>query len=287
MINVHYLGTGAAEGFPGLFCACPACERARLIGGKNIKTRSCALVNGRTLIDLSPDIYCQSLSQGIALHRINSIVFTHTHQDHLDRFALMLRCRDGASIFPSVPDADNHVDVYGSQDVLSAIRSAFISQPHANPERLRCTLMEEGVPVVINGVTFIPLRANHIEGETCFVYCFLEGDNAFLYGNDTGKLSLDSFEPIIKRNVVFSAVSLDCARGMLPGDSHMGLSEVRRLCDMLASCSLIDESTSIFLNHYSHMCGIIPEEFDQLVQPYGMRLTYDGLTIKIGAKEGK
>lgn len=39
-MKLQYLGTAAAEGFPGMFCNCTACERARKAGGKNIRTRS-------------------------------------------------------------------------------------------------------------------------------------------------------------------------------------------------------------------------------------------------------
>ena len=42
----QYLGTAAAEGWPGLFCDCQACEKARAKGGRNIRTRSQAIVDG-------------------------------------------------------------------------------------------------------------------------------------------------------------------------------------------------------------------------------------------------
>jgi len=34
-MKVKILGTAAAEGWPALFCRCPACQRARKLGGKN------------------------------------------------------------------------------------------------------------------------------------------------------------------------------------------------------------------------------------------------------------
>ena len=33
-MRIKYLGTGAAEGIPGMFCACAACKRALKAGGK-------------------------------------------------------------------------------------------------------------------------------------------------------------------------------------------------------------------------------------------------------------
>ncbi|HBJ10614.1 MAG TPA: carbon-phosphorus lyase, partial [Ruminococcaceae bacterium] len=38
-MKFQYLGTAAAEGFPGMFCSCDTCEKARKAGGRNIRTR--------------------------------------------------------------------------------------------------------------------------------------------------------------------------------------------------------------------------------------------------------
>ena len=48
-MKLQYLGTGGAEGFPGMFCACRACRRAR--EQKQYKARSCSLINDSVLID--------------------------------------------------------------------------------------------------------------------------------------------------------------------------------------------------------------------------------------------
>ena len=37
-----------------MFCRCELCEKARALGGKNIRTRSQALVNDDLLLDLPP-----------------------------------------------------------------------------------------------------------------------------------------------------------------------------------------------------------------------------------------
>lgn len=116
-MKLRYIGTGAAEGFPGMFCQCDACVRARKTGGKNIKTRSCAILNDQVLIDLSPDIYTQSLKLGIELWKIKHLIVTHTHQDHLDRFFLSTRAKDGATILPAVEDRENCLRIYGSEAV--------------------------------------------------------------------------------------------------------------------------------------------------------------------------
>ena len=39
-MEILYLGTAAAEGWPALFCGCEICKRARAAGGKELRTRT-------------------------------------------------------------------------------------------------------------------------------------------------------------------------------------------------------------------------------------------------------
>ncbi|HPC76977.1 MAG TPA: carbon-phosphorus lyase, partial [bacterium] len=43
-MEIMFLGTAAAEGWPGVFCSCDYCKKARELGGKNIRTRSSVLI---------------------------------------------------------------------------------------------------------------------------------------------------------------------------------------------------------------------------------------------------
>lgn len=56
-----YLGTAAAEGWPALFCSCNACLQAREKGGRNVRGRSQALVDGELLLDLPADTFSRTL----------------------------------------------------------------------------------------------------------------------------------------------------------------------------------------------------------------------------------
>ena len=54
-MRIKYLGTAAAEGVPAIFCSCEVCKKARELGGRNIRTRSQAIIDDRLLIDFPPD----------------------------------------------------------------------------------------------------------------------------------------------------------------------------------------------------------------------------------------
>ena len=50
-MKIKFLGTAAAEAYPAMFCDCENCKKAESLGGKNIRTRSQALIENDMLID--------------------------------------------------------------------------------------------------------------------------------------------------------------------------------------------------------------------------------------------
>ncbi len=81
-MKLKYLGTAAAEGIPGLFCNCRVCRNALSVRGREIKTRSQSLVDGKLLIDLPADTYMHVLNYGLDLREIHHCIITHNHSDH-------------------------------------------------------------------------------------------------------------------------------------------------------------------------------------------------------------
>ena len=64
-MKLTYLGTAAAEGWPAAFCNCDGCRAARRLGGRNIRTRSQALVDDALLLDFPCDAWLHALRQGL------------------------------------------------------------------------------------------------------------------------------------------------------------------------------------------------------------------------------
>ena len=60
-MKLTYLGTAAAEGWPAAFCNCDGCRAARRLGGRNIRTRSQALVDDALLLDFPCDAWLHAL----------------------------------------------------------------------------------------------------------------------------------------------------------------------------------------------------------------------------------
>ena len=281
MIRMQYLGTGAAEGFPGVFCECPACLKARAIGGKNIKMRSCTLLNDHILIDMSPDLFAQGLRWNVTLSQIDHLVITHSHRDHLDPYLLYTRMKPGATILPENSSGKRRFQIWCSPQAQEAVNVGITVESGADWDYFRCHAIHLGERVSVGELTFIPLRAVHKKDELCYIYAITDGTKNLLYANDTGSLPDETFSAMIDTGMQFDVVSMDCARGILPGDGHMGLEENRKMKERLFEIGAATEKTRFYLNHFSHMCGLTHDEFQPLAASYGFTVAWDGLNINV------
>lgn len=279
-MKYKYLGTGAAEGMPATFCACPVCRRSREEGGKSLRMRSCTLLGDGLLIDLSPDIHAQSLRFGLELSRVKTIVFTHAHPDHEDHYALQMRGTASCAILPDVPEEENVLDLYGERWVKARFEEV-LREERVLSSRFCFHEVRPFEPFEAGGYTFYPLRANHRPAhvEECLIYAISDGRTAILYANDTGELSEENDAYLQAQGLSFSVVSMDCARGLLPGDGHMGFKECLALRERLQKRGLVKENTRYILNHLSHMNDMTHSEWEAFAAPYGIEIAYDGLEV--------
>ena len=75
-MKIAYLGTGAAEGIPAIFCSCPYCSGVRLRGGKEIRSRSQILIDGELSVEFPPDAFYHAAA-GARLNEIKYVLVTH------------------------------------------------------------------------------------------------------------------------------------------------------------------------------------------------------------------
>ncbi|MBQ8758128.1 MAG: hypothetical protein IJZ20_00370 [Clostridia bacterium] len=106
-MKLKYYGTAAAEGVPALYCSCEVCKYSKIKGGKNIRTRSQALVDGRLLIDMPPDTLYHYQFMDLPLSQIKNVLITHKHADHLHTPTIGVR----SGVF--VNEVLSHLNLYG------------------------------------------------------------------------------------------------------------------------------------------------------------------------------
>lgn len=269
-MKFKYLGTAAAEGFPAIFCRCKYCVRARELGGKNIRTRSQAMVNDDLLIDYPADSYSHFLSHGIEADKIKTLIITHAHSDHLYPSDLFMRGSYYAHNMLT-PELDI-VCSSGTYDVIGA-------KPHS----VNITLIKPYETLEINGykITAIPALHNSVKDPLFFV---IEGEKNILYAHDTGYFSDEIFGFIERRGFKFDMVSIDCTNVDLPvseNEGHMGFVNIPSLVEKLKVIGAIGESTLCYVNHFSHNGNPLHDHLCERAASYGMSVAYDGCEIEL------
>ena len=274
-MKITWLGTAAGEAWPGVFCDCEMCKKARSLGGKNIRTRSQTLINDDFLIDLPPDNYLHTLYYGLDLGKVKTLVFTHSHSDHCYPSDLGLLREPFSHTYPG------QLQVYGNDSVEKRViaETGSLGGEH---ERYQFHRIMPNETVVTNGYTVTALRAVHAKNETCLYYHIAQGDTAILYAHDTGAFTEENLDTLSQQLHPLKLVSLDCTMQQnRDGKNHMGLLDAAEQKDRLLKLGLADENTIFVVNHFSHNGGWLHEELTEKAAAFGMIASYDGMSITI------
>ena len=270
-MKLTYLGTAAAEGFPAVFCRCKFCREARSLGGKNVRTRSQALIDDTLLIDLPADTYAHFLANGIEGDKIENLLITHSHGDHF--YPNELAMRHGAYAHDMRAKT---LGIYCGEGVYS--RLALSLAPNLSLEKI---LPFDTVQIGDYKVTAFPAR--HAPGDGALFYS-IEGDRHLLYAHDTGYFYEEVFEFMERKALRFDTVSLDCTNVDIPVSDeghHMGIDNLERLVERLSDIGAIDDNTVIVINHFSHNANPLQTVLEERVADKGWLVSYDGMTIDV------
>lgn len=281
-MRLTYLGTSAAEGCPAMFCDCEVCETARKLGGKNIRTRSQALVNDDLLLDFPPDTYAHVLTHGVNLRLVQNILVTHLHEDHFYPDDLMMR------IPPFAAKSDNRIlNIYGNERVVSSFQDTVKRQWNSSACKnyLSASQLEAFTEYSIGNYTVHPLLADHDRSQHCLFYAIFdrESGKSLLYAHDTGYFFDQCWSYMQSRAMRFDLVSLDCTHQLTEQRSnHMGLNTCAEVRGRMLSSGLADEGTVFMLNHFSHNGRASTHDMmDDAARRFGMRASYDGLALEL------
>lgn len=272
-MKITYYGTAAGEAWPGVFCQCHVCQEARRLGGKNIRTRSQALIDGALLLDLPPDNYLHSLYYGLDLSRVRTLLITHSHSDHFYPEDLEFLQAAYSNTYKDI------LQVYGNDAVERGVLRACGSLG-GEKNHYMFHLAQANQPFTAGGYTVTPLRATHARVENCLIYHIAKDGKSVLYAHDTGALTEENLDTLSKCPGKLSLVSLDCtSQQHRDGAYHMGLMDAAEQKDILLARGLADEDTVWVVNHFSHNGGWLHEEMAAQAARFGMITSYDGMTV--------
>ncbi len=271
-MKITYLGTGAYDSIPAAFCRCENCERARRLGGKNIRSHQQVLINDDLLIDLSPETHFRANILGLNLTNIKNFLITHTHEDHFYP-TLITNLQPN---FSTLNDGEIF-HFYGSKD-LNNFSSCFENT------RAEIHTLSPFVSVKVGKYTVTPIKASH-PTENPFLYIISDGVCTILYAHDTGFLPKEDFEFFKAQKIKFDFISLDCTKGDLEDldyPSHQCLGRNVKTRERLLNDGVITADTKIVLSHFSHKGkNTVYDDFNPIAQKQGFITSFDGLEIEV------
>lgn len=252
-MRVTVLGSGTSHGVPMIGCRCVVCTSA---DPRNRRFRpSIAVENdGRVvLVDTTPELRMQALAFG--LDRVDAVLFTHTHADHV--FGL-----DELRRFNDLSGAE--IPVYGDTRTLDDIRRIF---PYIfNPPK-----QGGGVPkLTLNTVPWefelfgIPIRTMQVMHGRLPVLAYRFGD--FAYVTDTNRIPDEAAAKL--RGV--DTLILDAVR-YRPHSTHYGLWQAVEAARQLGARRTLFTHLS---HHFEHATA-------NADLPPGFELAYDGQVIDL------
>jgi phosphoribosyl 1,2-cyclic phosphate phosphodiesterase len=252
-VKVTFLGTGTSQGVPMIGCDCQTCQSA---DRRDTRLRPSILVEaaGNTiLVDAGPDLRTQALAHRIA--RVDAIVFTHGHADHIlglddvRRFNQMAR---------------RPMPCYGDARTLDDVRKTFgyVFDP-ATPRGgglPQLELFTIAGPFCLGATEVVPVPLWHGSRP---ILGLRFGRVAYL--TDCNRIPDESW-PLLEG---LDVLVLDALR-QRPHPTHFSISEA------VAAAARIGARRTFF----THMCHDLGHEATCAGLPEGMTLAYDGLIVE-------
>jgi len=275
-MKIKYLGTAAFEGIPNPFCECEVCKKARRLGGRELRTRSQALIDGELLIDFPGDAVRHAQEYGLSFSGIKNLLITHSHSDHLIATDIRIK-QPGFSNFSK----EKILNIYGGKSAIDIIDEKC---PGARGDYLELYEIHDFQKFVVGGYTVTALKALHDMSSCPFFFIIEKDGKALMYGNDTGYFLDETWDYLAKNPVHLDLVSLDCTAGndpVMTYDSHMNLNDNIKVKQRLKELGFADEKTIYVTTHFSHngtsanYCDFAP-----IAEKSGFLTAYDGMEIE-------
>lgn len=278
-MKFKYLGTAAGEGIPAVLCDCDVCHKSRLLGGRNLRARSQAMIDDVLLIDMPPETYTNLHRYRINLLDVRYWLVTHTHPDHFHTTEFQFTRNGNFAHYAS----DWHgIDIYGSSDLEQPLNAVICEAEHKAYLRYHRQTAFECFSCGEYRIT--PLKANH-STDNPFIYVVEKDGKSVLYAHDTGLFLPETMQHLKDMQVKLNLVSLDCTAG-----SRMDYDYPMHLClgwaiqcrDELLKYNVADKHTVFVLNHFSHNgTDAMYEDFKPIAERFGFLTSYDGMELEV------
>ncbi len=290
-MKITFIGTGAGEAYPGFWCECPNCSYAREKKGRNIRGNTCTMIDDDTMIDMNAHFYEAAPHMGIRMSRIELLLVTHAHADHLTPHLIGQRHMDLS--FRSMPLSEQMkclspnftilptLHIYGNRFTKMALDKAEGRLKDYDACNIVFHEIADGKQEKFKDITFLPVRSRHGDPDGYTHSFIIERDGkTLLYASDSGGYDDDMLEIVLRRK--YDCVIMEGTFGYgVRIDKHMNLEKNIEMRDLFDRHHVWKNGPNMYLTHICPHWAPPHDLYEPIIENEGMHLAYDGKVIEI------
>lgn len=267
-MQVRLLGTGAADGIPGLYGDNRVSRYAREHNGHDRRTRSAAVVDEILKIDFPPDTLCQLQRVAIDARDWTAILFTHSHEDHFAVSEIQY------FMYPFTEFEQLPCSIYGNSTIGRILAQRYPDWPIDFVEmRSFCTYSHSSYRIT-------PVLAHHQIEEECLNLLIEREDKTLLYATDTGVWSEKTFTFL--RDYRLDCLIIECTDGFVSSgyEGHLSIETLAQVLKRLRTQGTLDSHSRVVTTHHAHTGDATHDELREALAPLGAEPGFDGMIIE-------
>jgi phosphoribosyl 1,2-cyclic phosphate phosphodiesterase len=282
-----FLGTSAGEQYPGAWCRCENCEKARRLGGRNIRKNSCAWLAPDTLLDFPYEIFMQSERFGVPVIDAKHLLFTHSHEDHFNPYMLAWRYMPanvtqpptktiGAPRFSEI----GLLKVYGNKQVCAGVNK------YCGKWMKECNMeLHELEPYrsydLGQTMHVTPVLGNHSDQDgKSYNYIIEREDRTILYALDTGWFLPETLAEIEEHRYDLAVVEGTFGYGA-ESEGHMNFRKLLLAHQLFVEHNLLKPGAEFIATHICPHWTPIHDEIAPAMAEKGITIAYDGMKVEL------
>jgi phosphoribosyl 1,2-cyclic phosphate phosphodiesterase len=254
-LTITFLGTGTSQGVPMIGCDCNVCQSPdprdnRLRSSIYIETPECSWV-----VDTGTDFRTQALREDI--RRVDAVVFTHSHTDHIMGFDDLRRFSHARGSMPVYASAET------MRDLERVFRFAFKTS-NPVPYYLKPEPHIVDGPFKLGDTLITPLPVPH--GDSVVNgYLFSRADQKLVaYLSDCSAVP----EKIAEQISGVKALVIDALRDK-PHPTHLSVGQALEVASRVRPAA----------TYFTHICHDLSQSTESRL-PANTHIAYDGLKLR-------
>jgi phosphoribosyl 1,2-cyclic phosphate phosphodiesterase len=255
-LSLTFLGTGTSQGVPMIGCDCEVCHSPdprdqRLRSSIYVETPECAWV-----VDTGTDFRTQALRENI--RRLDAVVFTHSHTDHIMGFDDLRRYSHDLGSIPVYASAETMRDLERVYEFAFNGKNRFpgylVPVPH----------IIEG-PFELGKTLITPLPVPHGRSTVNGYLFSRNGEKLVAYLSDCSAVP----EEIVRQIAGVKVLIIDALRHK-PHPTHLSVAQASEIA------ARVRPARTLF-THIAHELA----QASEADLPPGIRIAYDGLKLHL------